>query len=160
MKRGEIYYIDERPITGSEQQAGRPGIIVSNDKCNASSDVVEVVFTTAQPKKWLPTHVSISATPRPSTALCEQPAPVAITRIGNYIGQVTPAEQANIDTALLIHFDLYIPPQEAPQTGGGHYTTGKPRRGTHHRAAACGARYFPGALRGLAGPVPPGQVRG
>lgn len=119
MKRGEIYYIDERPITGSEQQAGRPGIIVSNDKCNASSDVVEVVFTTAQPKKWLPTHVSISATPRPSTALCEQPAPVAITRIGNYIGQVTPAEQANIDTALLIHFDLYIPPQEAPPGGGG-----------------------------------------
>lgn len=119
MKRGEIYYIDERPTTGSEQQAGRPGIIVSNDKCNASSDVVEVVFTTAQPKKWLPTHVSISATPRPSTALCEQPAPVAITRIGNYIGQVTSAEQANIDAALLIHFDLYIPPQEAPQAGGG-----------------------------------------
>lgn len=123
MKRGDIYYINQTPTTDSEQRAGRPGIIVSNDKCNSSSDVIEVVYTTAQPKKDLPTHVSIRTTPRASIALCEQPTPVAVSRIGEYIGHVTESEQANIDVALLIQFDLYVPTLEAiPCAGGGGQT--------------------------------------
>ena len=43
MKRGEIYYIESTyRETGSEQRGGRPAVIVSNDKNNENSEVVEV----------------------------------------------------------------------------------------------------------------------
>lgn len=52
MKRGEIYYIESTyRETGSEQRGGRPAVIVSNDKNNENSEVVEVVYMTTKPKK-------------------------------------------------------------------------------------------------------------
>ena len=49
MKRGEIYYIESTyRETGSEQRGGRPAVIVSNDKNNENSEVVEVVYMTSQ----------------------------------------------------------------------------------------------------------------
>lgn len=51
VKRGEIYYISRGGYnTGSEQQADRPGVIVSNDKNNKNSQTLEVVYLTTQPK--------------------------------------------------------------------------------------------------------------
>ena len=50
IKRGDILYIDKHPVVGSEQQAGRPAIIVSNEKNNRHSSTVEVVYLTTQPK--------------------------------------------------------------------------------------------------------------
>lgn len=118
MNRGDIYYIEAAGsyTVGSEQRPGRPGIIVSNNKCNESSEVVEVIYTTTQPKSNLPTHVHIESTPRQSTALCEQVNSISKQRIGDYIGRITKAEQQRIDTALLISLDLYTPPEFA---GGG-----------------------------------------
>ena len=58
IRRGDIYYIDKYPTIGSEQQAGRPAIIVSNEKNNQHSSTVEVVYLTTQPKADLPTHVT------------------------------------------------------------------------------------------------------
>ena len=41
VKRGEIYYISRGGYnTGSEQQADRPGVIVSNDKNNKNSQTI------------------------------------------------------------------------------------------------------------------------
>lgn len=119
MKRGDIFYIEAAgyQVIGSEQRPGRPGIIVSNEKCNENSEVVEIVYTTTQPKSSLPTHVRIGTTSRPSTALCEQVNSVSKQRIGNYIGHVTEKEQKNIDIALMVSLDLYIP-EETPAGGG------------------------------------------
>lgn len=71
--RGEIYYVRPASVNvGSEQIAGRPAIVVSNDKANQYSPVVEMVYLTTQPKGSLPTHVDITSVERPSIALCEQ----------------------------------------------------------------------------------------
>ena len=73
VKRGEIYYISRGGYnTGSEQQADRPGVIVSNDKNNKNSQTLEVVYLTTQPKNELPTHCTIRSTGRVSTVLYEQ----------------------------------------------------------------------------------------
>ena len=74
IKRGKIFYIEKMGgyEVGSEQRSGRPAIVVSNDKCNAFSDVIEVVYLTTQPKSDLPTHIDIRSTQRASVALCEQ----------------------------------------------------------------------------------------
>lgn len=49
VKRGEIYYISRGGYnTGSEQQADRPGVIVSNDKNNKKqSDAGSCIFDNA-----------------------------------------------------------------------------------------------------------------
>lgn len=102
MKRGEIYYIQRRDalVTGSEIAKARPAVIVSHNALNATSNVVEVVYLTTQPKKDLPTHAVINSSGVRSIALCEQIDHVSITLVGDYCGTCTEAEMADIDRAL------------------------------------------------------------
>lgn len=107
MKRGEIYYIEKVfQTTGSEQLPGRPAIIVSNDKCNENSDVLEVVYLTTRPKADLPTHVDIRSSERPSIALCEQVSSISVSRFGSYIGVCSEYEMQMVDAALEISLGL------------------------------------------------------
>lgn len=117
IRRGDIYYIDKYPTIGSEQQAGRPAIIVSNEKNNQHSATVEVVYLTTQPKADLPTHVTISSAPRSSIALCEQVTSVSIDRIGDKVGRLTKREMTQVDIALLISLDLTM--EETGKIAGG-----------------------------------------
>lgn len=110
MKRGEIYYIEryQNEESGSEQHAGRPAIIVSNDKNNEFSETVEVVYLTTRPKKDLPTHVKVRSATRESVALCEQITTVSVTRVGEYVGTCTDSEMRMLETALAISLCLDI----------------------------------------------------
>lgn len=107
IKRGEMFYINRggQP-KGSEQYADRPAVVVSNDKNNENSNVVEIVYMTTQPKTDLPTHVVVRSTGRVSTVLCEQVYSVSVERIGSYIGECTEKEMENIDIALMISLQL------------------------------------------------------
>lgn len=70
VKRGEIYYISRGGYnTGSEQQADRPGVIVSNDKNNKNSQTLEVVYLTTQPKNEL-RHIARSDQQGASALFC------------------------------------------------------------------------------------------
>lgn len=107
IKRGEIFYISRGGASyGSEQQADRPAVVVSNDSNNEHSGVVEVVYLTTQPKTDLPTHVTIRSTGRISTALCEQIVSISTDRVNKYIGQCSDKEMENIDIALMISLSL------------------------------------------------------
>lgn len=107
IKRGDIYYVEYAPTVGSEQHSGRPAIVVSNDTNNKFSEVVEVVYMTAQAKgEHLPTHVAIRGLTKPSTALCEQITTVAKSRLGNLAGLCTDEEMAMIDRALAISLGI------------------------------------------------------
>ena len=105
--RGEIYYVRPASVSvGSEQIAGRPAIVVSNDKANLYSPVVEMVYLTTQPKGSLPTHVDITSVERPSIALCEQIHSVSKSRIGGFITKCTDTEMAMVDGALCVSLGL------------------------------------------------------
>lgn len=113
-ERGDIYFVDSaQPHFGSEQNSGRPAIIVSSDAGNRYSSVLEVVYLTTQPKKDLPTHVQIQATGVISTALCEQIQSVDCRRIGRFCGRCTAEEMKKIDVALAVSLGL--------TTGSGTY---------------------------------------
>ena len=110
INRGDIFYIAKpsanwHPI-GSEQQAGRPGVVVSCDANNKHSNTIEVVLLTTQNKTPLPTHVPIRSAKYESTALCEQPIPVDISRLGTYIGKCTDEEMDAIDIAMMIELGI------------------------------------------------------
>ena len=108
IKRGEIFYISRggASYSGSEQHSDRPAVVVSNNKNNENSNVVEIVYMTTQPKTDLQTHVTVRSTGRPSTVLCEQVYSVSTERIGTYIGECTDKEMENIDIALMISLQL------------------------------------------------------
>ena len=98
MKRGEIYYINSiYNEEGSEQRAGRPAVIVSNDKNNECSGTVEVVYMTTKPKNDLPTHVFTRSAREPSTILCEQITTVSKDRVGDYYGSLAENELQILD---------------------------------------------------------------
>lgn len=106
VRRGEIWYIERGSSVGSEQSPGRPAVVVSNDLNNKYSSVVEVVYLTTQPKRDLPTHVTIYSSTRVSTALCEQITPVSVERFGNYCGRVTSDEMADIEAAMRVSLGI------------------------------------------------------
>lgn len=120
IKRGDVYFVEREPDseTGSEQRAGRPAIVVSNDAQNASSNVIQVVFLTTRPKTDLPTHVSIRSTGVLSIALCEQVTPVDVSRLGDWRCTCSEAEMANVDNALCISLgiDIKTPSPKEPVT--------------------------------------------
>lgn len=105
-KRGDIYYVEPYYSVGSEQRAGRPAIIVSNNMNNKYSSTLEVVYITTQPKKDMPTHVMVFGTGRKSTALCEQIHTVDYRRLGTYCGRCTKQEMEAIDIALMVSIGI------------------------------------------------------
>lgn len=92
-------------------------MIVSCDANNKHSDVLEVVFLTSAPKKDLPTHVTIRSTGRKSEALCEQPTPVSVERINNFVGKASEKEMEQIDIALLIGLGIKLAGAEINRGG-------------------------------------------
>lgn len=107
IERGDIFYVDGRGCTvGSEYYGTRPAVVISNNKCNSNSGVVEVVFCTTAYKSHLPTHIEILSTPRPSTVICEQITSVSVKRLGEYIGMCSAEEMQKIDSAILISLGL------------------------------------------------------
>jgi mRNA interferase MazF len=117
IKRGEIYFImpAATPNVGAEIQSGRPAVIVSNDRNNKHSQFVDVVYLTTQPKQPMATHVSINATGRPSTALCEQVHTVDKSRIENQFGTCNEAEIEAINHALMVSLGLKDDDKEPPK---------------------------------------------
>lgn len=115
IRRGDIFYIEKYATVGSEQMAGRPALVVSNDKCNENADTIEIVYLTTAPKKDPPTHVTIRSTSRESTALCEQVTTVSVTKVKDYMCSASAKEMAQIELALLISLDLNMGALEATE---------------------------------------------
>ena len=114
INRGDIYWVD--CPDGYDNKANciqgysRPAIIVSNDKNNAHSTTLEVVYLTTAPKKPIPTHCTIINANRPSTALCEQVTTISKDWLGNYVGHLNGKEMRNVEECILI--SLGIEPQD------------------------------------------------
>ena len=118
-KRGDIFYVEKsgsRAMSGSNQPEGRPALIVSNDRFNKTSDILEVVYLTYHPRNDLPTHVTIRQTTSESVAICEQVTSVHKERFISYISSATEDEMTRIDMALLISLDLNMGGSQAAST--------------------------------------------
>lgn len=109
LKRGQIYYIHEgsSPSVGSEEWSNRPGLIVSNDPMNATAGHIQIVYlTTSKRKRYSPTHIFVQSGSKRAMALCEQIHTVDISRVGEYIGTVSPNDMDDIDGALLFSLGI------------------------------------------------------
>lgn len=117
--RGHIYYAFKTtgnvPEIGAEITAGRPCIIVSNEKFCESSGAVMAVYLTSAPKEDLDTHVYIQNSDINSTALCEQVVTINKSRLGNHIGKVSEHEMELIDKAIVNALGIDVGSSDIPK---------------------------------------------
>jgi mRNA interferase MazF len=115
MRRGEIRIVDLDPARGTESNKRRPAVVVSNDGANTTAErlgrgVVTVVPVTSNVDRVYPFQVLLDADStglaRDSKAQAEQIRSVAIERIGERIGALTPELISALDEALRLHLAL------------------------------------------------------
>jgi mRNA interferase MazF len=112
LHRGEIYLVDLGKGAGSIQSFIRPMIIVANELACKHSPVIHALPTTGQLKRWMPTHVEISASSngllRNSTAMCEQIQLLSreIFTKSKYIGCCNDYVMEKIDQGIAVQFGL------------------------------------------------------
>lgn len=102
-RRGEVFYIKryENDTVGTEQDSGRPFLVVSPDNRTASSGGALCVPLTTQPKRPLPQHCEVICKYQTSTVLCEQLRYIDESRFGDYCCTLTDAEMARVEGCLL-----------------------------------------------------------
>ncbi|MPM89020.1 Endoribonuclease EndoA [bioreactor metagenome] len=110
IQRGDIYYADLSPVTGSEQGGLRPVIVIQNDKGNQHSPTVIVAAITSNIKKTkLPTHIvlpEMDGLSKKSIVLLEQIRTIDKSRLSNKIGSIDNEYMRKIDEAILISLGI------------------------------------------------------
>ncbi len=115
MRRGEIRIVDLDPARGTESNKRRPAVVVSNDGANTTAErlgrgVVTIVPVTSNVDRVYPFQVLLDADStglaHDSKAQAEQIRSVAIERIGERVGGLTPELLGELDEALRLHLAL------------------------------------------------------
>src|SRR5271156_6282001 len=100
MVRGEIYFANLDPATGSEQGGTRPVLIV----------IVAPLTSRENKRRLYPTHVELCAADtglaKDSVVLCEQVRAISKNRLTKRIGAVAAAKMTIVDETLKIALDL------------------------------------------------------
>ena len=111
IRRGDIYYADLSPVTGSEQGGVRPVLIIQNNIGNRHSPtVICAAITSKMNKAKLPTHIEISAgryqIERNSVVLLEQIRTIDKQRLREYVCHVDQELMKKVEKALKISLEL------------------------------------------------------
>src|SRR5271166_5403476 len=114
MKRGDVYWADLVPRSGSEQTGRRPVVVVSNDGFNQFPEwmsiiVVPVSSSVAQAKRG-PSVVAVPAgvagLRRPSVALCHQVTTLDRPKLTKRIGALPADLLGDVERGLRAAMDL------------------------------------------------------
>jgi mRNA interferase MazF len=114
MKRGEVYWADLVPRSGSEQTGRRPVILVSNDGFNEtpawrSLIIVPISTSSAQAVRG-PTVVALAAgvagLTRASHAVCHQVTTLDRSKLGKHIGTLPRDLMRSLAESLKTAMDL------------------------------------------------------
>lgn len=111
IRRGDIYYADLSPVTGSEQGGIRPVLIIQNNIGNKySPTLIAAAITGHYKNEDHPTHVLLPAVAcglrQDSTVLLEQLRTLDRTRMGRYIGSISKEMLRKVDAALRVSIGL------------------------------------------------------
>ena len=114
MKRGEVYWADLVPRSGSEQTGRRPVILVSHDGFNQTagwrSIIVVPISTSSSQGKRGPTVVELSGgaagLPKASFAVCHQVTTLDRAKMTKRIGALPPEFLREVDEGLKAAIDL------------------------------------------------------
>jgi mRNA interferase MazF len=114
VKRGDVYWADLRPRSGSEQSGRRPVIVISSDGFNLTATwrtvIVVPVSTSANQARRGPSIVPLSAgaggLPRASVAVCHQVTTLDRVKLIDHIGMLPAAAMIAVEAGLRAALDL------------------------------------------------------
>lgn len=109
--RGEVYYADLNPVTGSEQGGLRPVLVLQNDVGNQYSPTTIVAAITSRiHKARLPTHVCVpkGGLTKDSVILLEQLRTVDKQRLRQKVTTLDRVFMEEVDEALGISLGLVL----------------------------------------------------
>ena len=100
--RGDVFFADLSPVTGSEQGGVRPVLVIQNDAGNTFAPTTIVAAITAKKtKRALPTHVAIckeaAGVGSDSVILCEQMRTIDKCRLREKTGHLSSEIMAQVD---------------------------------------------------------------
>jgi len=113
MLRGEIYLATvENSVGGSVQNIfQRPMIIISNNMAVKHSPILHAIPLTSRVKRWMPTHVEISASSsglvKNSTAMCEQLMLLPKESFTRKIGTCDSLTMDKLEDGLMVQFGMF-----------------------------------------------------
>lgn len=114
MRRGEVYWADLVPRSGSEETGRRPVIVVSHDGFNQTPSwrsiiVIPISTSSSQGKRGL-TVVEIpggaAGLPKTGFAVCHQVTTLDRAKLTKRIGTLSPAVVREVEEALKAALDL------------------------------------------------------
>ena len=114
MNRGEVWWADLEPRSGSEQRGRRPVVVVSHDAFNRTpgwtSVVVVPVSTSVSQARRGPTAVALprgaGGLKKESTALCHQVTTLDRAKLVERAGLLAPRELDGVERGLRAALDL------------------------------------------------------
>ena len=108
--RGEVWFVDLNPTRGHEQAGKRPCLVVSVDLFNQGPAGLVVVLPVTSKGKGVSSHVAVSPSEggltRPSFVKCEDVRSVAIERLIQRYGIVSPETMAAVEDRVRILLGL------------------------------------------------------
>jgi len=147
IKRGDIFYADLSPVTGSEQGGLRPVLIVQNDVGNKySPTVIAAAITSRMGKTKLPTHIDVRnasiggelpGLARDSVILLEQIRTIDKRRLRERMGRIDDRTQRAVNEAISVSFGLGAG-YSAPSYIGSVQRTPAEYQGTTYAASLAG----------------------
>ena len=114
MKRGDVYWADLVPRSGSEQTGRRPVIVVSHDGFNQAfgwrSIIVVPISTSSSQGKRGPTVIELSSgsagLPKTSFAVCHQVTTLDRAKLTKRAGSLPPEPLREVEEGLKAAMDL------------------------------------------------------
>ena len=107
LRRGSVWWWNCPSHNRPHIQGGtRPVVIVSNNTCNQSSEVVTVVPLTTQVKHPYPQQMPIIFDDRVSIALADQLTSIPVSELSRYICDLRDFQMDQIDKTICIQLGL------------------------------------------------------
>ena len=114
MKRGDIYWADLLPRSGSEQRGRRPVVVVSHDAFNQTpgwrSVIIVPLSTSPEQHRRGPTAISLpggtGGLSKDSRVLCHQVTTLDRAKLTRHVGKVPTALMEELDNGLRANFTV------------------------------------------------------
>jgi mRNA interferase MazF len=100
MTRGEVWWVDFDPATGSEIQKTRPAVIVSDTVINAVMERVTVVPFTSNTQRFYPAEAKVLLNGKPNKAMADQIMAADKRRLKRRVATLAPDDMSKVEAAI------------------------------------------------------------
>ena len=106
MERGEVWWVEFDPSTGSEIRKTRPAVIVSNDAANRNLPRVMAMPMTSNVSRVYPGEAVVSVNGQAGKVMADQIMAADKRRLKSRLGRLDRTDMGAVEDAIRLHFGL------------------------------------------------------